>query len=80
MHWTYDRHQRLRNLIDRARSQETYLTRARCDAATLATVRTLDRRLVAVRRRIGQLCNAARLARSRRTTPATLVAGFDGCD
>ena len=61
--WTFDRADRLRDLIDRARSQETYLTRARCDAATLATVRTLDRRLVAVRRRLRRLYDAARSAR-----------------
>jgi hypothetical protein len=79
MCWTYDYHDRIRALITRARCQETYLTRARCDAATLANVRALDRRLVAVRRRLGQLCNAARLARSRRATLATLAAGFDGC-
>jgi hypothetical protein len=63
MCWTYDRLDRLRDLITRTRSQESYLTRARCDAATLATVRALDRRLVAVRRRLGRLCGAARLAR-----------------
>jgi hypothetical protein len=74
MCWTYDRSDRLRALIERARSQETYLTRARCDAATLATVRALDRRLVAVRRRLGRLCDAARLARSLRATPARLAA------
>jgi hypothetical protein len=70
MCWTYDRPDRLRALIERARSQETYLTRARCDAATLATVRALDRRLVAVRRRIGRLCDAARSARSPHATLA----------
>jgi hypothetical protein len=63
MCWIFDRPDRLRALIARTRSQETYLTRARCDAATLATVRALDRRLVAVRRRLGRLWAAARLAR-----------------
>jgi hypothetical protein len=63
MYWTFDRFDRLRALVTRARRQEIYLTRARCDAATLATVRALDRRLVAIRRRLGRLCHAARLAR-----------------
>jgi hypothetical protein len=62
--WTFDRGGRLRDLIDRARSVETYLLRERCDAAHRpARVAALDARLAIVARRVRRLCDAARAER-----------------
>jgi hypothetical protein len=57
--WLYSRTDRLRDLADRARGLETYLTREQCDARP-ADRPALDARLAIVARRVRQLCEAAR--------------------
>jgi hypothetical protein len=62
--WTFDRAGRLRDVIDRARSLETYLLRERCDAAHRPVrVAALNARLVVVAARVRRLCAAARAER-----------------
>jgi hypothetical protein len=63
MSWTFDRHQRLRELIDRQREAESYLLRTRCDTRDHATQALIDRRLAILQTRLRRLYGEARRAR-----------------
>ena len=63
MFWTFDRALRLQELVDRAREQERFLLRERCDVHAGSTRGGIDNRLLVVRHRLRAWTNAARKAR-----------------